>query len=66
MGQGGRKEEVEKTSEVNIFSFDRKLIVAEYVKDLERHCMNNKNAYIFGIDFEIGNEHKEMYNSAFD
>lgn len=39
--------------------------MAESVKDLERHCMNNKNAYIFGIG-EIGNEHKEMYNSAFD
>lgn len=29
-----------------MFGFDRKLIVAEFVKDLERHCMNNKNAYI--------------------
>lgn len=65
MGQGGRKEEAEKTHEVNIFGFDRKLIVAEFVKDLERHCMNNKNAYIFDVS-EIRNEHKEVYNSAFD
>lgn len=65
-GLGREKRRGRKTYEVNIFSFDRKLIVAEFVKDLERHCMNNKNAYIFGIYFEIGNEHKGMYNSAFD
>jgi len=62
---GRQVEHAEKTYEVNILGFERKWIVAEFVKNLERHCMNNKEAYIFGAD-EIRYEHKEEYNSAFD
>lgn len=54
-----------KQLEVKICGFDRKLLVAELVKDLERYCMNDKNAYVFSTG-EIRNEHKEVYKSAFD
>lgn len=51
--------------EVKVCGFDRKLMMSELVKDLERYCMNNNNAYLFGTR-EMWNKYNEVYNYAFD